>query len=177
MLRPSCLSHDLRVMRSDRPRNQPLGEAQNAADVCVYVCVYDKKLGDVWNQRSVRTLGDRFLTGMFPSLPKQRRVFPSCEAELASIGCKFSLSRPLSVSLCLSVCLFSVSISVCLTVCVSLFLSVYTPFTSHLIHISYVLNMFGFFFFYIFCSLCMCIISRIALVPHGRGLDVKRPSV
>ena len=26
-----------------------------------------------------------------------------------------------------------------------------------------------------FCSLRMCIISRIALVPHGRGLDVKRP--
>ena len=58
------------------------------------------------------------------------------------------------------------------------FLSVYTPLTSYLIHISYVLNMFGFFvYFYIFWSLCMCIISRIAIVPHGRGLDVKRPRV
>ena len=36
------------------------------------------------------------------------------------------------------------------------------------------MNTFGFFFFYIFCSLSMCIISRIALVPQGRGLDVKK---
>ena len=63
---------------------------------------------------------------------------------------------------------FCVSVCVCVCVCV-----VYTPLTSYLIHISYVSNMFGFlFFFYIFCSSCMC---RIALVPHGRGLDVKRP--
>ena len=55
------------------------------------------------------------------------------------------------------------------------FFSVYMLSTSYLIHISYVLNMFGFFFFYIFGSLCVCIISRIALVPHGRGLDIKRP--
>ena len=113
---------------------------------------------------------------------------------------------------------------------------VYTPLTSYLNHISYVLNMFGFFFFFYiflffvhvyhqkdsispswaragckkslslinypceikfirsfihslslseyvwiallpvyFCSVCMYIISRIVLVPHGRGLDVRRP--
>ena len=45
----------------------------------------------------------------------------------------------------------------------------------YLIHVSYLLNTSGFFFFFcISCSLCMCIICRIALVPHGRGLDVKK---
>ena len=127
-------------MRSDRPRNQPLGEAQNAADVCVDLCVYDKKLGDVWNQRSVHTLGDRLLTGIFPSLPKQRRVFPSCEAELASIGCKFSLSPTFCVSV--PVCL-SVSVSVCLSVRLSLSLSfclhaLYKSFNSYFICFEYV---------------------------------------
>ena len=58
------------------------------------------------------------------------------------------------------------------------FFSVCTPLTSYFINISYVLNTFGFFFFfYIFCSLCMCIISRIAFVPHAQGLDVRRPWV
>ena len=73
---------------------------------------------------------------------------------------------------------FCLYICMCVLYLFSFFFSVYTLLTSYLIHISYVLNMFGFFFFfYIFCSLCLCIISRIALVPHGRGLDVKRPWV
>ena len=100
--------------------------------------------------------------------------------------------RLISISLCLKqrqlrlcrlsrvhllfICLLSLHMHV-RAVSVFLFFSVYTPLTSYLIDISYVLNMVGFFFFCIFCSLCMFIISRIALVPHGRGLDVKRPWV
>ena len=59
--------------------------------------------------------------------------------------------------------------------CIFFFFSACTSLISCLIRISYVLNLFGFsLFFYIFCSLCVCIISRIALVHHGRGLDVKK---
>ena len=60
---------------------------------------------------------------------------------------------------------FSVFIYIYVHVCALsfFFFSVYMPLTSY---ISYVLNMFEFFFFfYIFCSLCMCIISRIAISP------------
>ena len=85
---------------------------------------------------------------------------------VTSLSCSFHFFC-LYICMCLLYLLFFLS-----------FFSVYTPLTSYSIYISYVLNMFGFFFFfYILCSLCMCIISRIALVPHGRGLDVKRQRV
>ena len=92
---------------------------------------------------------------------------------LVSVCLCLSLSVSLSLIFLLSLYMHVLAVSFFF-----LFFSVYMPLTSYLIHILYVLDMFGFFFFfYIFCSLCTCIISRIALVRHGRGLDVKRPCV